>query len=265
MNRSILITLILLLPSLILFNTNFSAEQFSLNVIRKIGDRTSAEEKLQEIGLNSEMDYENFRLKQLTLIFLFVLIFLIYCIIRPSSPIQIFGVILLTGAFTIFYTERALAKKVVKFRDCIESEFPAIVEMMTLALSAGETPVSAMQRIANRGCGSLAKEFSLVVAQVKMGTPFYQALDGMGKRIHSISVRRFVDALVIAINRGAPLIDVLHSQSNEARSFQRNRILSAAGKSEISMMIPVVFLILPISILFALWPSLTNLNLFASS
>jgi tight adherence protein C len=40
--------------------------------------------------------------------------------------------------------------------------------------------------------------------------------------------------------------------------------LSAAGKAEISMMIPVVFLILPISILFALWPSLTNLNLFAS-
>ena len=32
----------------------------------------------------------------------------------------------------------------------------------------------------------------------------------------------------------------------------------------ISMMIPVVFLILPISILFALWPSLANLNLFAT-
>jgi tight adherence protein C len=30
------------------------------------------------------------------------------------------------------------------------------------------------------------------------------------------------------------------------------------------MMIPVVFLILPISILFALWPSLSNLNLFLS-
>jgi len=41
-------------------------------------------------------------------------------------------------------------------------------------------------------------------------------------------------------------------------------IMNAAGKAEISMMIPVVFLILPISILFALWPSLTNLNLFAS-
>jgi tight adherence protein C len=30
-------------------------------------------------------------------------------------------------------------------------------------------------------------------------------------------------------------------------------------------MIPVVFLILPISIVFALWPSLANLNLFAQN
>ena len=72
------------------------------------------------------------------------------------------------------------------------------------------------------------------------------------------------DAIVIAITRGAPLIEVLHSHAKEARDFQRNQILSAAGKSEIAMMIPVVFLILPISILFALWPSLSSLNLFAA-
>jgi len=54
----------------------------------------------------------------------------------------------------------------------------------------------------------------------------------------------------------------LTRHASEARSVQRNRVLSAAGKAEISMMIPVVFLILPISILFALWPSLANLNLF---
>jgi len=50
----------------------------------------------------------------------------------------------------------------------------------------------------------------------------------------------------------------------EARGNQRNRVMEAAGKAEVSMMIPVVFLILPISILFALWPSLTNLNMFAN-
>ena len=73
-----------------------------------------------------------------------------------------------------------------------------------------------------------------------------------------------MDALIIAISRGAPLMEVLSSQIEEARSNQRNRVLAAAGKAEISMMIPVVFLILPISILFALWPSLSGLNLFSN-
>ena len=77
-------------------------------------------------------------------------------------------------------------------------------------------------------------------------------------------IRRFVDAVITATLRGAPLIEVLSRHAVEAGGNQRNRVLSAAGKAEISMMIPVVFLILPISILFALWPSLANLNLFAS-
>ena len=68
-----------------------------------------------------------------------------------------------------------------------------------------------------------------------------------------------------AISRGVPLVDVLQSQAREAKNAQRNRIISIASKSEVSMMVPVVFLILPISILFALWPSLSNLNLYSGA
>ena len=70
--------------------------------------------------------------------------------------------------------------------------------------------------------------------------------------------------LQMTINWEAIALIDLSRHAVEARGNQRNRVLSAAGKAEISMMIPVVFLILPISILFALWPSLTNLNMFAS-
>jgi tight adherence protein C len=69
---------------------------------------------------------------------------------------------------------------------------------------------------------------------------------------------------VTATLRGAPLVEVLSRHAVEARGNQRNLSNGSGGKAEISMMIPVVFLILPISILFALWPSLANLNLFAS-
>ena len=36
--------------------------------------------------------------------------------------------------------------------------------------------------------------------------------------------------------------------------------LTAAGKADIALMIPVIFLILPISVLFALWPSYLSLG-----
>jgi len=103
---------------------------------------------------------------------------------------------------------------------------------------------------------------SLVIQSVTSGIPFQFTLDEMGRRVKSTHIRRFVDALITAMLRGAPLVDVLQSHARNAREAERNRVLSAAGKSEVSMMIPVVFLILPISILFALWPSLSNLNLF---
>jgi tight adherence protein C len=160
--------------------------------------------------------------------------------------------------------DRELTRNIKKRRELIESEFPAIIEMLTLAIAAGETPLSAMLRIGASADGQLPKEFQLVVSGVRSGLPINEALDAMGRRVKSVMIRRFVDALVTATLRGAPLVEVLSRHAVEARGNQRNRVMGAAGKAEISMMIPVVFLILPISILFALWPSLTNLNMFSS-
>jgi tight adherence protein C len=239
MRLSIAVPIIFLIPAFLLVNEEFSLENLALKSIKKSGDRTSARTKLNEIGLSSDFQYENFRLKQLS-----------------------YSALLAFPTLFIFF-EKSLDRKVSKHRNRIESDFPGVIEMMTLALSAGETPLSVLERVSSRGSGPLAEEFSKVIGDVRTGIPFSNSLDSMSRRVQSNTVRRFVDALVIAVNRGAPLIEVLHSHAREARDNQRNRVLEVAGKSEISMMIPVVFLILPISILFALWPSLSNLNLFA--
>jgi tight adherence protein C len=39
-------------------------------------------------------------------------------------------------------------------------------------------------------------------------------------------------------------------------------MLRRAGKAEIALLLPVVFLLLPISVLFALFPSITQLQAF---
>ena len=263
MSNSLVITGLILIPAFLLIVDDFSWEGLSIGYIKKIGDRTDARGKLRELGYADERRYENYRYRQLILIFLSLSIELVLSIFLNFSLGTLVFCAALTALVILFFTESQLTQEVKKYRESIESDFPTIVEALTLSLSAGESPLTSMQRIASRGSGALALEFTHVITSVTDGTPFATALDAMGRRMSSVAVRRFVDAIVIAITRGAPLIEVLHSHSQESRDYQRNRVLSAASKAELSMMIPVVFLILPISILFALWPSLSNLNLFA--
>jgi tight adherence protein C len=218
--------------------------------------------RLNEIGKSNVQDLNKFRFDQIA--FMFALTFLTYIFLSILGKSHVLALIMATlaGLSGYFITDRALTKKILKNRTQLESEFPAIIEMLTLCMAAGETPLGAMSRVSQRSTGLLSAEFAMVIQSVTSGIPFQFALDEMGRRIKSTHIRRFVDALITAMLRGAPLVDVLQSHARNAREAERNRVLSAAGKSEVSMMIPVVFLILPISILFALWPSLSNLNLF---
>jgi tight adherence protein C len=236
--------------------------------VRKIAgntrDRSMAKARLRELDRASQSDYEEFRYLQILYSGISILVIFGLCTLgnRALPTTVIFS--FLFGLATFFYSDRSLTTEVKRQRSAIEAEFPAIIEMLTLAISAGESPLTAFRRIAENSHGYLSRKFRQVISQVHQGMPFHSSLDLMGRDINSPLVRKFVDSLVNAMVRGAPITDVLIRHAQEARDNQRNRILAAAGKAEISMMIPVVFLILPISILFALWPSLTNLNLFAS-
>lgn len=263
MNNPLIVTLLFLIPAFLILNEDFSLERASIKSIHRVGDRTSVRAKLAELGHSTESDYENFRYKQLIVSSGLSFFIILFGIFKDSSLATILSILLVTFSGSILLLERNLTQKVKAYRVGIEEEFPAIVEMLTLSISAGESPLSAIQRITNRGTGALVAQLSKVIDEVSSGEPFEEALDALGRRLHSLSVRRFIDSIVIAISRGAPLVEVLQSHAEEAQSLQRNRITAIAAKAEMSMMVPVVFLILPISILFALWPSLSNLNLFA--
>jgi len=142
-----------------------------------------------------------------------------------------------------------------KARELIELEFPSIVELFAILLAGSMSPATALLRISERTTGEFASMLRDSVSEIQEGANFSQALDVVSSRVKSPMVRRFCDSLTIAIERGSPLLDVVHRQVEEVRQQQRSKLLESAGKAEIGLMIPVVFLILPVSVLFALWPS----------
>ena len=141
-----------------------------------------------------------------------------------------------------------------------EEEFPSIVELFAVLVSAGESPSTAMQRVSSKASGQMARKFSVALAELQNGANLTQALEILGSQVNSQAVRRFCDTLILSMERGTSLSEVLARQVDEVRASQHASLLTAAGKAEIALMIPVIFLILPISVLFALWPSYISLG-----
>jgi tight adherence protein C len=95
---------------------------------------------------------------------------------------------------------------------------------------------------------------------MKAGVPLAVALDEIAHQSGVPALRRFIDGVIVTLERGTPIAETLRMQANDVREEHRRALLEASGRAEIAMMIPIVFLIMPITVLFALWPSITTLS-----
>lgn len=136
----------------------------------------------------------------------------------------------------------------------IAAELPTVLEFMSLSLSAGEGILDSLRRVARVGSGEVSREFRSVVGSVNTGIPLATALGDCARRLDLAAVTRCVEQLSAALERGSPLAEVLRAQAQDARDDAKRSLLEIAGKKEVAMLVPLVFLILPLSILFAIYP-----------
>ncbi|ORC18848.1 type II secretion system protein F [Rothia nasimurium] len=154
-----------------------------------------------------------------------------------------------------------LTHEIKKREKAMLAEFPALAELMALSVTAGESAVGALERVVRSSRGELSKEFRSILSMTRSGEPLVSALQSFSQRTSVAALSRFVDGLVVAIERGTPLADVLRAQAQDVRDNAKRELMETAGKKEIGMMAPVVFLILPLTVLFAMFPGISLLNL----
>jgi len=143
----------------------------------------------------------------------------------------------------------------------IEEELPTVLEFLALCLSAGEGLLDSLRRVGRVGVGDLTAELRAVVLAVGTGSSLQDALSRLAGDLQVPALTRSVDHLVAAIDRGAPLAQVLQAQAGDAREDARRILIEQAGRKEIVMLVPLVFLILPLSVLFAVFPGVFMLRL----
>ncbi|KQY63508.1 MULTISPECIES: type II secretion system F family protein [unclassified Nocardioides] len=181
----------------------------------------------------------------------------------PGNTVSLVVLTLVAFACGVILCDNHLSSLARKREQLILLEFPVVAELLALAVAAGESPVSALDRVVRRTNGALTSDLSKVLAEIRTGTPVGRAFDGLAARTGLPLVSRFAEGIAVAVERGTPLADVLHAQASDVREAGRRELIETGARKEVMMMVPVVFLVLPVTVVFAFWPGLIGLRLVA--
>ncbi|MEY4981267.1 MAG: hypothetical protein RL174_605 [Actinomycetota bacterium] len=140
-------------------------------------------------------------------------------------------------------------------------ELPDILDLLAVSLSAGGNLFNSLERVAPRVSGLVGRQLQLALQALQLGSSLATEMDRISERLPQRQLVEFCAKVNLSLKRGTPLADLLREQASSARAEIRNQLLKQAGKNETKMLIPLVFLILPVTVLFAIYPSLQMLNL----
>jgi tight adherence protein C len=181
----------------------------------------------------------------------------------PGAAVGSVVLCLLAFVCGVLAREQRLTTQVRRRERRIVEEFPTVAELLALAVAAGEGPVAALERVVARSGGELSRDLAAVLAAVRTGEPVAEAFDRMAATTGLPLVARFASGVAVAVERGTPLADVLHAQAAEVRDAGRRELIESAARREVFMMVPVVFLVLPVTVLFVFYPGVVGLRLVA--
>lgn len=228
-----------------------------------LGGSSSIALKLRQAGVRTEV--AEFRYRQLLWAAAGATVGLVLVILlvpgRMEAIPAAFAALAVGAGAGFTLKQQLLYRKAKRRLERIAAEMPVVLEFLTLSLSAGEGILDSLRRVSQLGKGELASELGLVVVEVNSGTAVSDALKRLAVELRVPALDRCVDQLLGALERGTPLAEVLRAQAQDAREESKRNLLELAGRKEVAMMIPLVFGVLPVSIIFAVFPGIFVLQL----
>ncbi|MFF1821521.1 type II secretion system F family protein [Kribbella sp. NPDC058245] len=232
---------------------------------RILGGANSIRRRLARAGL--ERTVEEFRIEQLlwgTAAFGIGLVGALIAVAAGiGNPIGLLVLCAVLGVIGVLARDTYLSTQVRNRERRLLTELPTVAELLALSVAAGEGPAAALDRVARSCRGDLADELKRVLAETRAGDTLVKALDALAERTGLLALSRFADGLAVALERGTPLADVLRAQAGDIREAGRRELIESGARREVAMMVPVIFLILPVTIAFAFYPGAVGIRLIA--
>ena len=157
--------------------------------------------------------------------------------------------------------QRRASKLSKRMRRQIDAELPDLIDLACGALLTGQSLHAAIERVASRSNSIVASELQVFLRNVSLGQSLSSELAALCERKPTAAMKEFVNKISLSIARGTPLAESFEALSASLRERRGFELLKRAGANETKMLIPLVALVLPTTVLFALYPSVLVLNI----
>jgi tight adherence protein C len=153
--------------------------------------------------------------------------------------------------------ERLVQRRLRKLRN----GFPDALDLLVVCVESGLGLAAAIQRVADEigvSHGELAREMSLVNAEIRAGVDRSQALRNLADRTGLDDIRGLVSLLVQTMKFGTSVADALRVYSDEFRDKRMQKAEEEAAKMGTKLIFPLVFCLFPSFFTVAVGPSVVR-------
>jgi tight adherence protein C len=149
-----------------------------------------------------------------------------------------------------------LDRRMAQRRTLMVMELPILLDMLTIATSAGLALEQALGLVARQSQGAVAQELQHTVRELALGRgSVIEVLDAMAERNAVPELTTFVGQMHASHEQGIPLAQTLATQAEALREQKRVHIVEEGGKATVRMILPVALFILPVIFVVLLLPA----------
>ncbi len=166
------------------------------------------------------------------------------------------------AAFGFMLPERLLQGRI-RFRQRrLRSGLPAALDLMVLALEAGQSfdqALGAAAAATRTTYRELSSELSLIQVELRAGKTRAEALRHLAERNHEPELTKVTNLLIDADRFGTSLGPALRTHARFLRTRFKHKAQESARKVSVKLIFPVFFLIFPAVLLVTLGPAVLQL------
>lgn len=142
-------------------------------------------------------------------------------------------------------------------------ELPIVTDALSLHVIAGESVATAIQRYVDESTGVAAEELQIAISEVERGRGISESLQRNTRRTADTEAARLYTLLAHAHDTGGRLADALGELGTDYRAALARDLTAEGGRRALTTYGPVLALMVPVTLLFLLYPTLVGLRSLA--